>query len=72
MNNQLIKENKKVRFCVMIALIVIPFLLAAFLWWILPSGYSAQIAKREGIGCQTNLWHPLQPAIKLGTEILNP
>lgn len=72
MKNQEFKENKKVRFCVMIALIVIPFLLAAFLWWILPSGYSAQIAKKEGISSQTNLWHPLQPAIKLGAGIFKP
>jgi hypothetical protein len=72
MENQPSQPDKRTRFCVMIALIVIPFLLATFFWWILPSGYSAQIAKKEGIGCQTNLWHPLQPAIKLGVGIFKP
>jgi hypothetical protein len=72
MQNQQIKANKRTRLWVMIALIIIPFLLAAFLWWILPSGHRAQFAQEDGIGCQTNLWHPLQPAIKLGAGIFKP
>jgi hypothetical protein len=42
------------------------------LWWLLPSGYNAQMATKEGVACQTYEWHPLQPAIKLGNVILKP
>jgi hypothetical protein len=49
MQNQQFDGNKRKRTLIMIALIVIPFLLAAFLWWVLPSGYGAHIAKKEKI-----------------------
>jgi len=72
MQNHSFEENRRKHIMVMIALIVIPFLLAAFLWWILPSGYAAKLAKKQSVACQINFWHPLQPAIKLGAEILTP
>jgi hypothetical protein len=72
MQNQQFDGNKRKRTLIMIALIVIPFLLAAFLWWVLPSGYGAHIAKKEKISGRSDFWHPLQPAIKLGYVILKP
>jgi hypothetical protein len=72
MKNQQLDDNKRKRIMVMIALIVIPFLLAALLWWLLPSGYNAQMASEDSVSCQTYGWHPLQPAIKLGNVILKP
>jgi hypothetical protein len=72
MKNKQFEKQKRTRILVMIALIVVPFLLAALLWWVLPSGHGAYMANKAKISGYADFWDPLQPAIKLGTGILKP
>lgn len=55
---------------VMTLLITLPFVLAAMMWCILPSGYRSFHAGQQKEVTVSNHWHPLQPAIHQAIEFI--
>jgi hypothetical protein len=58
---------------VMAALILLPIILSALLWWIMPSGYQSwKLADKDKGEYVLNGWHPMQPALRQAFQIINP
>jgi hypothetical protein len=67
------KAERVNRIIAMVTLILLPLLMAAMLWWVMPSGYKAsRLQKEEQNANILTGWQPLQPALKQVVQCIYP